>query len=170
MVELTNEVIERILHKETAKKEETATILRAVYTRYMLLYEKYFADIDALNDETVAGLRGYNEETASLVKYYYLDIPADVCEGIKAFEEKYSAGLLGPEWKKTLAESYERFREKNTGLKEKPLKEAFAKQSLSDFYDAMDYLFRDAFGTASKIGENVLSGLTGLLFGNSKSE
>ena len=54
MVELSNERIGKILHEETVKTEELATILRSIYTRYMRLYEKYFADIDALNDEKVA--------------------------------------------------------------------------------------------------------------------
>ena len=39
MVELNNERIDEILHKETVKTEEQATILRAIYTRYMRLYE-----------------------------------------------------------------------------------------------------------------------------------
>ena len=63
MVELSNERMEQILHKETAKKEELTTILRGIYTRYMLLYEKYFADIDALNDDEVTALKNYHEET-----------------------------------------------------------------------------------------------------------
>ena len=61
MVELSNERIEQILHQETAKKEELATILRGIYTRYMRLYEKLFADIDALNDEKITELRKYHE-------------------------------------------------------------------------------------------------------------
>jgi hypothetical protein len=68
----------------------------------MWLYEKYFADIDALNDEKIAELTNYHEETLSLVKYYYMDIPLDICVGIKAFEEEYSANLLGAEWHKYL--------------------------------------------------------------------
>ena len=56
MVELSNRRIEQILHEETAKKEELATILRGIYTRYMHLYESYFADIDALSDDKVAEL------------------------------------------------------------------------------------------------------------------
>ena len=44
MVELSNERIEQILHEETMKKEELETILRSIYTRYMRLYEKYFAE------------------------------------------------------------------------------------------------------------------------------
>ena len=48
MVELSKERIAQILHEETVKKEDSDTILRSVYTRYMCLYEKYFADIDGL--------------------------------------------------------------------------------------------------------------------------
>ena len=56
----------------------------------MRLYEKYFADIDALTDETVAGLKAYHEETRSLVKYYNMDIPQDVCKCLNAFDSAYS--------------------------------------------------------------------------------
>ena len=112
MVELSKERIEQILHEETMKKEELETILRSIYTRYMRLYEKYFADIDALNDDEVAELRKYHEETRSLVRYYYMDIPLDICMGLKEFENKYSANLLGPEWHEYLFDSYEEFKEK----------------------------------------------------------
>ena len=57
MIELTDKRIEQILHEETASKEELGTILRGIYTRYMCLYERYFADIDALNDDKIAELR-----------------------------------------------------------------------------------------------------------------
>ena len=53
MVELSRERIEQMLQEETAKKEELANILRGIYTRYMRLYEKYLADIDALNDDEI---------------------------------------------------------------------------------------------------------------------
>ena len=49
MIELSNERIKEILNDETPRKEETDTILRAIYTRYMRLCEEYFTDIDALN-------------------------------------------------------------------------------------------------------------------------
>lgn len=54
MIKLSNERIEQILHEETVKKEKSATILRGIYNRYMRLYEDYFADIDALNDDKIA--------------------------------------------------------------------------------------------------------------------
>ena len=75
MIKLSNERIEQILHEETVKKEKSATILRGIYNRYMRLYEDYFADIDALNDDKIAEFRNYHEETRSLIKYYYMDIP-----------------------------------------------------------------------------------------------
>ena len=81
----------------------------------MRLYEEYFADIDALNDDKITELRNYHEETRSLARYYYMNIPQDICEGIK---EK-----------------------------------------------AMDYIFREGFGTGSKTAGNIISGLAGLLFG-----
>lgn len=167
MVELSNERIEQILHEETTKKEETETILRSIYTRYMRLYEKYFADIEALNDDEIAGLKNYHEETRSLIKYFYMDIPQDICTGIKEFENKYSANLLGSEWHEYLFGSYEEFREKSR-IKDKSeeyIKAEFTKQALSDFYDAMDYIFREGFGTDSQTAKSFVSGITGLLFG-----
>ena len=72
MVELSRERIEQMLQEETAKKEELANILRGIYTRYMRLYEKYLADIDALNDDEIGKLRAFHEETRSLFRYYYI--------------------------------------------------------------------------------------------------
>ncbi len=167
MVELNNERIEQILHEETVKKEETETILRGIYTRYMRLYAKYFADIDALDDDVIAELRSYHEETKSLVRYYYMDIPQDICMGIREFEDKYGDDLLGPEWKKYLADGYKEFREKsnNKNKGEDYLKAEFKKQILEAFYEAMDYVFREGFGTGSQTAKKVVSGITGLLFG-----
>ena len=107
MLELSNERVECILEKETQKTEPAVTILRAVYTRYMNLYEKYFADIDALNNDRIAELKKYHEETLSLVKYYYMDIPQDTCRALNEFEEKYSDLLLGPSWHLYLFRSYD---------------------------------------------------------------
>ena len=167
MVELSKERIEQILHEETMKKEELETILRGIYTRYMRLFEKYFADIDALNDDEIAELRKYHEETGSLVKYYYMDIPLDICIGLKEFENKYSDKLLGSEWHKYLFDSYEEFREnsRSQNKSEEYLKAEFTKQTLSAFYEAMDYVFREGFGTSSHTAKKVVSGITELLFG-----
>lgn len=169
MIELSNERIEEILHKETKKTEEPATIMRAIYTRYMRLYEKYFADIDALNDNEIARMKNYHEETISLLKYYYMDIPMDVCTELKEFDDKYGNKLLGPGWRKYLDECDEDFRRESRGKykSEEERKTAFAEEMLEYFYDAMDYIFRTGFGTGSKTAENMVSGIANLFFGKS---
>ena len=171
MLELSVKRIDQILHEETTEKEELSTILRGIYTRYMRLYEKYFADIDALNDDMIAEFRKYQEETDSLVRYYYLDIPEDICGQIKEFNEKYNAKLLGPEWHKCLFGLYEDFKRGSwTEKSEETFKAEFTKQALASFYDAMGSVFREGFGTGSKTGENVLSGIAGLLFGKQEKK
>ena len=166
MFELTNERAEQILHGETLQTETLATILRAIYTRYMRLYEKFFADIDTLNDDEIAALRAYNEETKSLIKHYYMDIPLDICWELNEFEEKYSAKLLGPDWHEYLFENYEDFRDDNLGMDKSGecLKAEFAEQNLKAFYYEMDSIFRDGFGTSSQTAETVLEKISGLLF------
>ena len=168
MVELSNERVETILKEETQKAAELATILRAVYTRYMRLYEKYFADIEALNNDKIDELNRYHEETISLVKYYYMDIPQDVCMGIKSFDEKFGAELLGPSWHKHLFDCYEDFKKENWDKSEEWLKTEFKKQVLNSFYEAMDSVFRQGFGTGSKLSEGIIDGISGLLFGKDK--
>ncbi len=167
MMELSKERIEKILHEETAKTEELATILRSIYTRYMSLYERYFADIDALNDDKISDLRMYHEETRSLVKYYYLDIPQDICEGLEELENKSAASLLGPKWHSFLLHCYAEFTEKHEGeyRSENALKEAFSKQAMKEFYGVMDYIFREGFGTGSQTAKEAINVLAGLLFG-----
>ena len=161
MVELSKERIDQILHEETVKTEELATILRSIYARYMNLYENYYADIDALNDEKIAELRDYHEETRSLIKYYYLDIPQDVCTGLKEVEKRYIANLLGPEWHQHLFRSYEEFKEKNksTEKAEEDYKKEFKNEMLTAFYDSADYIFREGFGTGSQAVKNVMGRL-----------
>ena len=44
------------------------------------------------------------------------------------------------------------------------LKAEFAKQTLEDFYDTMDYIFREAFGTGSKVEDGFLDGIKKLFF------
>ena len=167
MVECSKERIEQILHEETMKKEEPETILRSIYTRYMLLYEKYFADIDALDDDKIAELKQYHEETRSLIKYTYMDIPMDICMDLREFENRYSSRLLGPQWHAFLFENYAEFREENEGknTSEETLKAEFTKQTLTAFYETMDYIFRDGFGTGSRTAKSVVSELKGILFG-----
>ena len=170
MIELSKERIEKILNEETAKTVELKTLLRSIYTRYMRMYEKYFSDIDALNDNTISELRKYNEETKSLVRYYYLDIPQDVSEEIKEIESRSVANLLGPKWRKYLSDNFAAFKEEHDDeyRSEKSLKEAFAKQAMEEFYDTMDTVFREGFGTDSQSAKEFTNGLTGLLFGAGK--
>ena len=165
MVELSNERVESILKEETPKTVETATIMRAVYARYMHLYEQYFADVDALNDDKIAELKKYHEETRSLVKYYRMDIPQDVCSYMEEFDEKFGDKLLGPDWRKYLTDCYNQFRYENRDRSERWVKAEFPAKMLESFYEAMDYVFRDGFGTGSKAADNVITGITGLLFG-----
>ena len=167
MLELNNERVECILEKETQKTEPAITILRAVYTRYMYLYERYFADIDALNNDRIAELKRYHEETRSLVKYYYMDIPQDTCKGLNEFDEKYTDLLLGPSWHQYLFKAYGDFRNENrsSNKSDKEIKAEFSKRAMKEFYECMDYAFREGFGTGSKTVENVVTGITGLLFG-----
>ena len=167
MVKLSNERIEQILHEETLKTEEPLTVLRSIYSRYMRLYEDYLADIDALDDDKVAEFRDYHEETMSLVKNYYMDIPLDVCSGIEKFDTEYGDKLLGPEWHKNLFDLYEEFKRQSkvSGQSEEYYKAEFTKQALNTFYDSMDYVFRPGFGTGSETVQKVISGVTGLLFG-----
>ena len=170
MIELSNERVEQILHKETQKTEELPTILRGVYTRYMRLYEKYFADIDALNDDEIAEQKKYHEETKSLMKYYYMDIPQDVSAALSLFDNEYTSKLLGSGWHEFLYDSYKEFKAeiKNSNKSEERLKAEFAEQKLTAFYEAMDSVFRDAFGTGSKTVEKAVSGIASLLFGENK--
>jgi len=53
----------------------------------MRLYENYFDDIEALNDDKIAELRKYHEKTRSFIKYYYMDIPYDICAEIIEFDD-----------------------------------------------------------------------------------
>lgn len=167
MVELSNERIKQMLEEETKKTEDLTTILRAIYTRYMNLYERYFAEPEALNDDKIAEYKKYHEETKSLIKYYYMDIPQDVCAAINEFEEKAGDKLLGREWKKTLYDAYTEFREKYKvkDRSDEYYQEAFKKEALKAFYDAMDSVFRDGFGTGSQTAKDMFDGISGLLFG-----
>ena len=170
MIELSIERVEQIIHKETPKKEELATILRCIYTRYMRLYEKYFADIDALNDGVVAELNKYNEETRSFMKYYYMDIPQDICEALLEVDNTYNAKLLGTDWHQSIFDCYSDFCAgidcENKSVK--CLKAEFSEQILKAFYETMEYIFRGGFGTGSKTAEQMFGGLSKLLFGEDK--
>lgn len=167
MLELSKERIGKILHEETVQEEKLTTILRAVYTRYMRLYENYYEDIDALNKTKIAELKKYHEETVSLIKYYYLDIPQDICEGIEEFENKFTANMLGPDWHRFLFRNFEEFKDncEDRRAGKEALKEAFTKQALQEFYDTMGYVFREGFDTDSKTVKDTISGFGGLFGG-----
>ena len=170
MVEISKERVEKILHDETPKDETLKTILRGIYLRYARLYEEYFADIDALNGQIIARLRQDHEEIRGLIKSYYLDIPHDVCLEIKEFDTECTDKLLGSDWHKYLLDNYAKFKAKSD-MKNKNkelLKAEFSKQAMSGFYDAMDYIFRESFGTNSKISEKAIESFVGLLFGSEK--
>ncbi|MBR4473062.1 MAG: hypothetical protein IKS55_05445 [Oscillospiraceae bacterium] len=172
MLELSTERVDEILHKETQKTEELPTILRGIYTRYMHLCEEYLADLDALNDDKIAELKKYHEETRSLVKYYYMDIPEDICTAIREYDEQTCTGLLGPDWRKYVVGGYEKFKEdyRNRDKSEECLKKEFKEQNLKAFYEEMDDVFRDGFGTASKRSESITNWLSGLLFGQQQQK
>ena len=165
MIELSNERLEQMLHEEMPKREETSVILRAVYIRYMRLYEKYLKDIDALNDAMIEEMREYQEETDSLVKYYYMDIPADVVSCLYEFEEQYGSKLLGRDWHDYVFDNYEEFKRNNRNIPEEDMKAEYRKKTLEAFYEAMNYVFRQGFGTGSQTVRSVVGGITGLLFG-----
>ena len=168
MIELSNERIEQILEDETAKTADLKTILRSIYTRYRNLYERYIAGFDELNDDKVAEFAKTHAETKALFKYYYLDIPQDICSKIEEFEEKSCDKLLGREWKKNVYDAYDEFKAKNKAWNKSEdwYQAEFKKYVLEEFYEAMEYIFRDGFGTGSETVKDVISGFSGLLFGS----
>ena len=164
MVELTYEKIDKILHEETLKSEDARTIQRALYNRNMCLYEKYLSDIDALNDETIAEMKKYHEETKSLLKYYRMDIPQDTSDGLDAFNKKFTDRILGPDWRDFLSHTYEEFKDdyENYGKSEECLKKEFEEKVLVEFYAKMDDVFRDGFGTSSQSANNAFEGIAAI--------
>ena len=172
MVELSKERIKQILEEETKETEALPLLLRSIYARYMKLYEDYFADMESLTNEKIAEFRKYHEETKSLIKYYYMDIPQDICRGISEFEEKSSDRLLGPEWKTALYDAYDEFKDEcdEWDMSEDYYKAAFRKKMLKDFYETMEYVFRSGFGSESRTAGNIFSGISGLLFGKKEKD
>lgn len=170
MIELSAERVNDILQNETPKTEVLPTILRSIYNRYMRLFERYFDDIDALNDDKIAELKKYHDETIGLIMYYYLDIPLDTCVALTKFNGEHVSKLLGADWHKQLSDSYRDFKAENTdsNKSEAALKEEFREHALTEFYESMDYVFRSAFGTGSKTTEKIMGGLSSLLFGSGK--
>ena len=168
MVELNNERIEQILKDETMKTQDLTTILRGIYTRYINLYEKYIAGCDTLNDDKISEFKKYHEETRSLIKYYYMDIPQDVCSALSEFEEKASDILLGRDWKRVVYDAYDEFKSKSRirDRSEDYCLAEFKKAVLKEFYSSMENIFRGGFGTNSQTVQNVFEGISGLLFGS----
>ena len=164
MAELKKERIEQILINETPRNEELKTILRGLYTRYRHVYETYYTDIDKLNDQTIAELKKYQEETRSLLMSYYMDVPIDICHELLEFDEMDMDKLLGPDWHKHLYDSYDDFaiEHENENKSEAYLKEKFAEEKLTDFYEEMDSIFRSGFGTGSKVLESLIDGIKNL--------
>ena len=172
MVELSKERVEQILDEETKKTQALPTILRAIYNRYMSLYERYIAEVDTLTDDKVAAYKKEYEETWSLIKYYYMDIPQAVCYELNEFAEKCDSLLLGRDWKKHVYDAYDEFKSKSRAWnKEEDYYIAeFKKYALKEFYAAMEEIFRDGFGTGSGTAKNIFEGISGLLFGGSKGK
>ena len=169
MLQLSNKRIDQILQEETPKTALLPTVLRAIYYRYMTLFERYFAEMESLNDEKIAELRKYHEETKSLVKYYYMDIPQDVCFDIEEFEEKHTNKILGWGWRGYLDENYQEFvddHDDDTEISESGLLAEFKKKNLKAFYDEMEDVFRPGFGTGSRNREGILNELSGMMFNN----
>ena len=53
----------------------------------------------------------------------------------------------------------------NKNKSEEDLKAEFKKQTLTDFYDTMDLIFREGFGTGSETVKGFAGMIKGLLFG-----
>jgi hypothetical protein len=96
-----------------------------------------------------------------------MDIPQDICHEIHEFEEKVSDKLLGRDWKTHLYDIYEEYKAKNKdwNKKEEDYKAEFPKAAIDAFYEAMESIFRDAFGTNSATAKEFIEGVGGLLFG-----
>jgi predicted transcriptional regulator len=171
MVELSNERIEQILHEETKKTEDMKTILRGIYLRYMNLFERYIADFDTLKNDKIDEFKKQHEETQSLIRYYYMDIPQDVCSAIGEFEKNSCENLLGRDWKKNLHDAYEEFKYKcmDSDMSEDYYRAEFKKTALDEFYKSMEEIFRSGFGTESESEKATYAGISGLLFGGKKS-
>jgi hypothetical protein len=171
MVELNNERIDQILHEEAKKTEPLPQLLRAIYTRYMNLFEDYIANIYDLTDDKIDAYKKQHEETRSLIKYDYMDIPQDVCSAIGEFEKNSCENLLGRDWKKNLHDAYEEFKYKcmDSDMSEDYYRAEFKKAALDEFYKSMEEIFRSGFGTESESEKATYAGISGLLFGGKKS-
>ena len=119
----------------------------------------------ALNDDKIAEFNKYHEETKSLIKYYYMDIPLDICTALFEFDKQYSEKLLGSNWQRYLFDSLKKYKSDRGDKSKEGLKADFEEKILTAFYETMDYIFRDGFGTYSESTKKVEDGLVDLLFG-----
>ena len=172
MVKLDNERVEQILEKETLKTIPLPMLLRCIYNRYLDLYEDYIAEADKLTDEKIDAFKRRNEETQSLIKYYYMDIPEDICYDLNKFEEKIADELLGREWKRVFYDAFDEFKENHDDWNKSDdwYMAEFKKATRKELYKTLDDIFRDGFGTNSETGKNIFSGISNLLFGSSKEK
>ena len=99
-----------------------------------------------------------------------MDIPEETGTYLQVFDKEYTVKLLGPDWKKYVSESFQEFisEHKKEAKNEDHLKEMYREEILGAFYDAMNHVFRDGFGTANKTLEKVSKGLLSILFGDDK--
>ena len=88
----------------------------------------------------------------------------DIHYGLAKFDKDYTDKLLGPDWHDFLFENYEDYKDSHMSedKTEEEIKAEFEEKALSYFYDDMDYIFRDDFGTGSKTEESLLEGLKNL--------
>jgi hypothetical protein len=86
---------------------------------------------------------------------------------IKEFENKYCAKLLGSDWHDYILKNFEDFREnsRSRDKSEEHLRAEFTGEALSAFYEVMDYIFREGFGTESRAAKTLVSGIKDLFFG-----
>ena len=170
MIELSYDQVDQIMHKDTPRSEDLPLILRSIYLRYLHLFETYFADIDALDDDKIIELKKYHEETRSLIKIFYLDIPMDVFYALGSVDEDDVSKMLSTELKQYVFDSFRNFMLENRdeSKSKERFKLEFAQKNLTDFYSSMDTVFRGAFGTTSKTTENAVGWIGKLLFGEDK--
>ena len=94
-----------------------------------------------------------------------MDIPLDICTSLIEFDKKYSAKLLGSRWQRFLFDCFNEFKSENGDKSEECLEADFEDKILTAFYETMDYIFRDGFGTGSEFAKGIKEGLADLLFG-----
>ena len=166
MVELSPERIEEILHKETVKEEDPKTVMRAVYNRYRCVFEQYIDQIFEMNQSKIDEFNKYHQETNSLIKYYFVDIPMDTCAALAKFEHDVMDYMLGPDWQRVILNGFEEFKRKNKNkyrlANEETWRKKFKEELLSMFYVSMESAFRVSFESGSKAAEGLMDGLSAI--------